>query len=284
MIKIFRKSRQKIVAGNQASSGTGKFSKPASPIGRYLLYAIGEIALVVIGILIALQINTWNEEVKDRELEQKILLEIKGNLEMGIADYNLASTSDSSCISSGLIVLEYLKNNLEYNDTLNYHFGIFPQVSLSNVPSSGYESLKSIGLSIISNDTIRMKVSNIYGLYLPRLLRTYETDVIPRRTEFFNSELYQHFLVKNSILGDSIHIEGNEPVSYDSLIHDIRFESMVRSLVLNRIWFTNEKKGVQNYMIASLRKINEELENKGIRVDETFDPNNPEVGGPYVRN
>ncbi|MCB0645472.1 MAG: hypothetical protein KDC49_02345 [Saprospiraceae bacterium] len=50
MIKFFRKIRQKLVAENRLS--------------KYLLYAIGEIVLVVIGILIALQINNWNEENK----------------------------------------------------------------------------------------------------------------------------------------------------------------------------------------------------------------------------
>lgn len=50
MIKIFRKFRQKYIAGNS--------------VVKYLLYAIGEIILVVIGILIALQINNWNEERK----------------------------------------------------------------------------------------------------------------------------------------------------------------------------------------------------------------------------
>ena len=39
-----------------------KFGKPALKAGRYLKYAIGEIVLVVIGILIALSINNWNEE------------------------------------------------------------------------------------------------------------------------------------------------------------------------------------------------------------------------------
>jgi hypothetical protein len=43
-------------------NGSGR---PASPIGRYLVYAIGEIVLVVIGILIALQINNWNEHKKE---------------------------------------------------------------------------------------------------------------------------------------------------------------------------------------------------------------------------
>ena len=51
MIKFFRRIRQRLLSEN-------KFSK-------YLIYAIGEIILVVIGILIALQINNWNEERKE---------------------------------------------------------------------------------------------------------------------------------------------------------------------------------------------------------------------------
>ena len=56
MIKFFRKIRQKLLSEN-------KFSK-------YLIYAIGEIILVVIGILIAIQINEWN---RDRKLYQEEL-------------------------------------------------------------------------------------------------------------------------------------------------------------------------------------------------------------------
>ena len=67
MIKFFRKIRQRLLTEN-------KFSK-------YLIYAIGEIILVVIGILIALSINTWNEERKDRKIEinylERLLSEVK---------------------------------------------------------------------------------------------------------------------------------------------------------------------------------------------------------------
>jgi hypothetical protein len=59
MIKFFRKIRQSLLS-------EGK-------IGKYLKYAIGEIVLVVIGILIALQINNWNEQRKDSIKEQAIL-------------------------------------------------------------------------------------------------------------------------------------------------------------------------------------------------------------------
>ena len=57
MIKFLEKIRHKLLIEN-------KFSK-------YLLYAIGEIILVVIGILIALQIKNWNEENKERRVEKQ---------------------------------------------------------------------------------------------------------------------------------------------------------------------------------------------------------------------
>jgi hypothetical protein len=59
MIKFFRKIRQKLISEN-------KFSK-------YLIYAVGEIMLVVVGILIALQINNWNEKQKAERLQDAYL-------------------------------------------------------------------------------------------------------------------------------------------------------------------------------------------------------------------
>jgi len=66
MIKFFRHIRQRLLSEN-------KFSK-------YLLYAIGEILLVVIGILIALSINNWNTNRNLRNLENELLHDIRENL------------------------------------------------------------------------------------------------------------------------------------------------------------------------------------------------------------
>ena len=71
MIKFFRKIRQRLLAEN-------KFS-------RYLLYAVGEIFLVVIGILIALQINNWNEGLKERATEQSILKQLHSEYQSNLA-------------------------------------------------------------------------------------------------------------------------------------------------------------------------------------------------------
>ena len=63
MIKFFRKIRQRLLTEN-------KFSK-------YLIYAVGEIVLVMIGILLALQVNNWNENRKEIERQKKLYANLK---------------------------------------------------------------------------------------------------------------------------------------------------------------------------------------------------------------
>ncbi|MCJ7468456.1 MAG: DUF6090 family protein, partial [Maribacter sp.] len=72
MIKIFGKIRQQLITHHR--------------LGKYILYALGEIVLVVIGILIALQINNWNEAKKQKTKETVLLIELKSNLETNIAN------------------------------------------------------------------------------------------------------------------------------------------------------------------------------------------------------
>ncbi|HBH23493.1 MAG TPA: hypothetical protein DDY13_08725 [Cytophagales bacterium] len=69
MIKFFRQIRYALINQNQSVN--------------YLKYAIGEIVLVVIGILIALQINNWNEHRKEQNLQHKLVLQL---LEDAVAD------------------------------------------------------------------------------------------------------------------------------------------------------------------------------------------------------
>jgi hypothetical protein len=70
MISLFRKIRQKLLSQNQVT--------------RYLAYAVGEIALVMVGILLALQVNNWNEQRKIRIAEQSILQNLRTELVLNI--------------------------------------------------------------------------------------------------------------------------------------------------------------------------------------------------------
>ena len=66
MIKFFRQLRQKLLMENNNS--------------KYFKYAIGEILLVVVGILIALQINNWNDDRKQKLVDQKYFQNLKNDL------------------------------------------------------------------------------------------------------------------------------------------------------------------------------------------------------------
>src|SRR5690606_32660686 len=74
MIKFFRKIRQSTLS-------EGK-------VGKYLRYAVGEIALVVIGILIALQINNWNENRKHNQSEKIAIQSLKNDLKKDTLQLN----------------------------------------------------------------------------------------------------------------------------------------------------------------------------------------------------
>ncbi len=79
MIKFFRHIRKRLLTEN-------KFSK-------YLLYAIGEIVLVVIGILIALQINNWNEKENEQHKIKEYAVSLIQDLEL---DIEMANQKDFS--------------------------------------------------------------------------------------------------------------------------------------------------------------------------------------------
>jgi siroheme synthase (precorrin-2 oxidase/ferrochelatase) len=82
MFRFFRQLRQRIFSGNLAEQGRKANTprKKTSPAGRYLLYALGEILLVVVGILIALQVDNWNEDRK----KQQQAAEFRAQLREGV--------------------------------------------------------------------------------------------------------------------------------------------------------------------------------------------------------
>ena len=141
MIPFFRKIRKKMADDNR-------------PL-KYMRYAIGEIVLVVIGILIALQINTWNEQRKTNLLETKTLKEIRTNLMFDLDGLTNDIGIMDSISHAGEVVIAHLGKYDQPNADFNYRVHVSRINPHFDGLFAGYSLLNSKGLDIISNDSLR---------------------------------------------------------------------------------------------------------------------------------
>ena len=151
MIPFFRKIRKKMADDN----------KPL----RYMRYAIGEIVLVVIGILIALQINAWNTSSKNKEYENFYILGIINEIEIDLDNLKIMINRDSLKVQSGNYLLNHFKNpSLKKDSLLLKHFTNSILVSSFRPSDVIFEDMKFSGrLNFITNDTLRKKILDYYN-------------------------------------------------------------------------------------------------------------------------
>ena len=148
-------------------------------IGAYLKYAIGEIVLVVIGILIALQINNWNEWKKERKKEEKILTQVKNNITESIAIWEeVVSISEGLC-KNYEVVLACRQDNLPYHDSLKIHFNRASWIAYNwttGHSTSSFEALKNMGFDIIRNDSLTDIIIDVFDRHILRVQNQYQTE------------------------------------------------------------------------------------------------------------
>lgn len=108
MIKFFRKIRQGLLIENNPASPSHTGRQAAGRSRKYIIYAIGEIVLVVIGILIALSINNWNEGQKDKLKEQAILEQLQKEYKTNLIQLEAKMKLRTNIIQSGLTILQYM--------------------------------------------------------------------------------------------------------------------------------------------------------------------------------
>lgn len=139
-----------------------KFSKPASPAGRYLLYATGEILLVVIGILIALSINNNNDNKRIADYEKGLLTEMIANLQRDLIDLKFSIRKNKNILKANRIVLDYLEDPSIEADSINFYFANIQGNAVFGKNISAYESLKTVGFRMTENKNLREQITNHY--------------------------------------------------------------------------------------------------------------------------
>jgi len=151
MIKFFRKIRQRMLTENK--------------ISKYLIYAIGEIVLVVIGILIALQINNWNAEQKIEKEEIGILNNLLESLYSAKEQSDIEIFKENQLRESLLVALgkNSNKSKLGINTISDSLFYDILWNSNPNLPVlNSYSDIKNTGkIGIITNRSIRENFTNL---------------------------------------------------------------------------------------------------------------------------
>jgi len=223
MITLLRKIRRRLLSQNNFTS--------------YLLYAIGEILLVVVGILIALQINNWNINRTNRITEYKLLEELKSNLIINSDRLQEQVATEKKCFNSSKIIVKHLDNKLAYHDSLAFHFEwacFSPDIVISN---SAFEAIKSKGFDIIGKDNLRRSIIELYDNNYAVMIR----NTVGLEDLFWPSVTLP--LVVKHLRDQSTEEDwaGLRPIDYNKLLQDSEFTSML------------EKRGIFRRMAAELK-------------------------------
>jgi hypothetical protein len=176
---------------------------------RYLKYAIGEILLVVIGIIIALQINNWNENNKERAFELKMLEQIKLALIEDKKHFEMMKERMSQLKSITDRIVDIIANeeNIDVDTQFNLIFGLNKGIS-TQYNRGAYDALMASGIDKVSSDKLRNTLIKFYDYEYPKFIsqlnhfdRNYLKNISSNVKFFKDPEIFtrdgQNFLGQN---------------------------------------------------------------------------------------
>jgi hypothetical protein len=183
-----------------------------------------ETLVVVVGVLIAFALNDWNEGIKERRFEQKMLSELYASLQNNIEYLDRAIRRNDDARRSCQLILDYFDSDLPYNDSLDYHFSESLFWFYPSIDNNAYESLKSYGLHLISSDSIREKLGDIYewkfiDIFSMRQDEYFYGTVAPLIVDWFES--YDFF-------------GPMKPLNYDELSRSTEYKHVLKTMISNR--------------------------------------------------
>ena len=265
MLRFFRTLRQSLLAENRVS--------------RYLLYAVGEIVLVVIGILLALQINTWNQERQNRSEERKYLSRLEKDLQQDLLRIGVVRDNYETRLVLAMRILDSLPgSNGEYirqwpwfqeatdNYSKNPHsdgrskgedlFSILTIQHFAPQETTMQELLSSGKINLISDDSLKIQLQYHYP-YLQGLARFQDVIVMEVQKNYRNTMN----TLKISTLSHSnlSHIVEN-PAQWELLALGLENYLGLTISILSDLYYNPES--VHNRTSRLLKHIQEHLQTK----------------------
>jgi hypothetical protein len=222
---------------------------------KYSRYAIGEILLVVVGILIALQVNNWNEERKDRLIEIKTLKEIKSNLKLDLEEIR----NDIDGMDRVVASMNNLESIKEQEDVQFENAGGLRVRPHFEPNKSGYELLTAKGVDIVTNDSLRNRISLLYERTYP-YYNKYETEyvqfhalrIMPALLKYFDMDFDPDAEFRSIIFIDED--------AYESFRNDQSIAKLLRGNAFEITIFQHRAKWVEAEIVALMKQIDIELD------------------------
>ena len=250
MIKFFRKIRQKLLSEGKT--------------GKYIKYAIGEIVLVMIGILLALQVNNMNNRRIDNSKEQAILKNLQVDFTNNIENLEKTYNSFKIAYQASVDLLELIKDDETLDpDEVDRLIDDIINKTMSYDPITGSinEIFNTGSLQLIKDPSLRKEISNwsyyysdteddiniyidyLFDIFIPSLTKKIRLRNLSVPS-FFEDDLDLQMITKSDFEPD-----------YERNIKTLEFENEVYNNALNYMYMINSLKVFQNYLTATLELI-----------------------------
>ena len=247
MIKFFRHIRKSLLMENKTS--------------KYFKYAIGEIILVVIGILIALWFNQRANFNAERQKEIKGLKEIRINLDSDLVEISEDISYMDSVRKGCAYVLSYIPIHEKPNTEFNHSALIMRTTPHFNPNKGGYNLLVSKGIEIIQNDELRSAISyhfeSMYTYY-----NRYEKERIDFRIIYMEKELIKYFSYKEIPGSPYLGIYQINQQDYLKLKSEGSFLKLVMATKRANVLVQDRAYRLKNSIIQLSESIDKELETR----------------------
>jgi hypothetical protein len=184
-----------------------------------LKYAIGEIALVVIGILIALQINTWNAEKLLVEKEKKHLSEIERDLLINIENFEKLKDFQFENMEMIDFLLNAIKEKRPYTLDFSTNLRSVKGIEEIEIITAGFSTASSFGLDNIRTDSLRSEIVLLFDHKYPN-----DKDLFQDLGRMHHESLVIPIMLKYFTNG-----QGSRPIpnNYQQLLESKEFVSML---------------------------------------------------------
>ncbi len=242
MIKFFRKIRQNLLSEGKT--------------GKYLKYAIGEVILVVIGILIALSINNWNQDITSKNEIKQILKEVHNDLNQDFLYLN-KRINEVERFNNNIDNLLYNGNKMSIDSLLNAITKVHYVTSFVPV-NFGYGKLSK-----------HPRTEKLLPDYLTNYLTNYHTKYSNQMSDtsfdglsLYSLNVFRDYLIRYGFPLNNRKLEKPKDLSnLNYIINDIEFIGILRNIKYNRSIQLSGFIKAQKQAKKSLEMINEYLIN-----------------------